>query len=150
MISQEHGRNPFTRKMRVVYEECVENKGPGITKRSLVRIRDVLSDTGDHSPFTALVRSTSNRLISMDKRHIGDKVQKSVSGVLDQVYATMEELLSEKVEDEAEVATRAHIQQLLPALLTEWEQVEKDLLALMLKYGLQPKSGRSQAMVKVE
>ena len=56
----------------------------------------------------------------------------------------------EKVEDEEEIAAKAHLQQLLPTLLSEWEQVDRDLQALMMKYGLQPKFGRSQVMVKVE
>jgi len=62
----------------------------------------------------------------------------------------MDELVTERVEDDAEVAARAHFQQLVPSLLTEWEEVDKDLKAIKLKYGLQPQSGQSQVMVKVE
>jgi len=69
--------------MRVVYKACVEDKGPGITKRSLVRIRDVLSKTDAHSPFATLVRVTAKWLVGMDERHIGDKLQKSVLRILD-------------------------------------------------------------------
>jgi hypothetical protein len=136
--------------MRVVYKACVENKGPGITKRCLARIHDVLEDTGTHSPFAALVRVTAKWLISTDKSHIRDKVQESVSRILDQVHETMDELLSEKVEDEAEIAARAHLQQILPTLLSKWGQVDKDLQAVMAKYGLLPKFERSQEMVKTE
>lgn len=150
VITQEHPRNPFTKKMRVVYKACVENKGPGITKRSLVRIHDVLLDTGARSPFATLVRVTAKWLTTIDEIHIKNKLQESVARILDQVHETMDGLLSEKVEDEEEIAAKAHLQQLLPTLLSEWEQVDRDLQALMMKYGLQPKFGRSQVMVKVE
>ena len=136
--------------MRVVYGECVENKGPGITKRSLARIRDVLSDTDIDSPFASLAQTTAKWFISMDKRNIGDKVQKSVSHILDKVHGNMDELLSERVEDESEIAARARVQELLPCLLDEWEQADKDLQALMAKYGLQPKFGRPQMTAKGE
>ena len=86
--------------MRVVYKACVENKGPGITKRSLVRIHDVLLDTGARSPFATLVRVTAKWLTTIDEIHIKNKLQESVARILDQVHETMDGLLSEKVEDE--------------------------------------------------
>jgi hypothetical protein len=136
--------------MRVVYKACVENKGPGITKRCLARIHDVLEDTGTHSPFAALVRVTAKWLISMDKRHIGGKMKESVSRILDQVHENMNELLSEKVENEEEIAARAHLQQIITISLSKWGQVVKDLQAVKAKHGLLPKFERSQEMVKTE
>ena len=134
-----------------MYETCVEDKGPGITKWSLSRIRDVLSDTGINSPFDSLVHDTAKLFISLDKMHIGDKVQKSVSLILDKVPASMDDSLSEnKAVDEAEIAAKAQLQEVLPTILAELEQVDKDMQAVMAKYGLQPKFERSRVMVKIE
>jgi sigma54-dependent transcription regulator len=148
-MSQEHGKNPFTKEMRVVYKACVENKGPGITKRSLARIHKVLSDTCTKSPLASLVHDTAKVLESTDKRRMGDKVQKSVSRILDQLYTTMDDLLSVKKEDKAEVAAKSQLKRLLPTLLVDWEQADKGLQAAMAKYRLQPKFGRSRATVKI-
>lgn len=148
-MSQEHGKNPFTKEMRVVYEACVENKGSGITKRSLARIHKVLSDTCTKSPLASLVHATAKVLESTDKRRMGDKVQKSISRILDQLYKTMDDLLSVEKEDKAEVAAKSQLKRLLSTLLVDWEQADKGLQAAMVKYGLQPKFGRSRAMVKI-
>jgi hypothetical protein len=136
--------------MRVVYEACVENKGPGITKRSLVRIRGILSDTGNDSPFASIVQHTAKWLDSTDKRRIGAKVQKPVSRILDQVYNTMDDLLKVKVEDKVEVEAKARLERLLPTLLIEWRRADKGLQAVMARYGLQPKFRRSQVIVTID
>lgn len=132
-----------------MYEACVENKGSGITKRSLARIHKVLSDTCTKSPLASLVHATAKVLESTDKRRMGDKVQKSISRILDQLYKTMDDLLSVEKEDKAEVAAKSQLKRLLSTLLVDWEQADKGLQAAMVKYGLQPKFGRSRAMVKI-
>ena len=129
-------------------------------------VEDTDDSTGDNNAYMydAQERSTEQRsrelseggnsklrdVTTIDEIHIKNKLQESVARILDQVHETMDGLLSEKVEDEEEIAAKAHLQQLLPTLLSEWEQVDRDLQALMMKYGLQPKFGRSQVMVKVE
>jgi hypothetical protein len=61
-------------------------------------------------------------------------LEKSVSRILDQVYENMDGLLSEKVEDEAELAARADLKEVLPTLQTAREQADKDLKAVMARY----------------
>jgi len=61
-------------------------------------------------------------------------LEKSVSRILDQVYENMDGLLSEKVEDEAELAARADLKEFLPTLQTAREQADKDLKAVMARY----------------
>lgn len=129
--------------MRLVYQACAEDSGTGVTKRSISRISDVLSDTGPKSPFASLSRGTCKWVGSADNKHIADKLQKSVSCILGQVYGTMDELLSEKVEDEAELAARADLHELLPNLLVRWENIDKDLKAVMAKYRPMPESVQS-------
>jgi hypothetical protein len=121
--------------MRPVYQKCAEDKGVGVTKRSIGRIHDVLSDTGPGSPLARLSYGTSKRLASNDKKHIGETLEKSVSCILDQVHETVNGALSEKVEDEAELVARADLQQFLPALLATREQVDKYLQAVTARYG---------------
>lgn len=133
-ISQDSARNPFTKKMRPVYQACKEDKGTGVTKRSISRIGDVLSNKSSSSPFASLSRGTSRWFESADKRHIRDNLEKSVSCVLDQVYETMDGLLGEKVKDEAELAARADLKQFLPSVKAAWEQIDKDLKAIMARY----------------
>jgi hypothetical protein len=136
-MSQDCGRNPFTKKMRPVYKVCAEDKGTGVTKRSIGRTGDVLSDEGPTSPFACLVRGTSKRLRSDDETLIGATLKKFVSDILDQVYETVNGALIEKIEDEAELAARADLQQFLPTLLAARDQVDQDLQAVMTRYGLQ-------------
>jgi hypothetical protein len=54
-----------------------------------------------------------------------------------------------KEEDKTEVAAKSQLKRLLPTLLVDWEQADKGLQAAMAKYRLQPKFGRSRAMVKI-
>jgi hypothetical protein len=121
-----------------------------VTKRSIDRIRDVLSDTGPKSPYASLSRGASRWLNTTDIKHIGDTVGESVSLMLDRVYESMDELLSEKVENEAEVAARLHLQQVLPTIVAIRDQIDIDLQAVMAKYGVLPQSGQSQGVVKSE
>lgn len=120
--------------MRPVYNACMLDKGTGITRRSIGRIRESLSNTGDRSPFAGFTRVLTRWLNAMDKYHVEEVMQPAVAGILTQLYEAMEELLSDKVEDEVEVAARADLQQLVPALLVEWEQTNKDLQAVKAKY----------------
>jgi hypothetical protein len=126
--------------MLIVYQACAKDKGAGVTKRSIGRIRNVLSDMGPKSPFASLSRVTANRLSLKDKFHIGDVLGKSISSILDEFYETVNGALQDKVEDETELAVRADLQQFLPALLTARDQVDKDLQAVMARHGLQPRS----------
>jgi hypothetical protein len=135
--------------MRPVYEACREDKGTGVTKRSIDRIREVLSDTGPKSPYASLSRGISRWLNSSDRKHIGDIVGESVVLILDQVYESMDNLLNEKVENEAEVAARLYLQRFLPIHMTHRDQGDKDLQAVMARYGLQLKFGQPQAEVRM-
>lgn len=122
--------------MLIVYQACAKDKGAGVTKHSTGRIRNFLSDMGPKSPFASISRGTSNRLNLKEKFHIGDVLGKSISSILDEVYETVNGALQDKVEDETELAVRADLQQFLPALLTARDQVDKDLQAVMARYGL--------------
>jgi hypothetical protein len=66
-------------------------------------------------------------------------MKESVSRILDQVHENMNELPSEKVENEEEIAARAHLQQIITISLSKWVQVVKDLQAVKAKHGLLPK-----------
>lgn len=133
-ISQDSMRNPFTNKMRPVYQACKEDKGTGVTQRSIDRIGGVLSNTSSSSPFASLQRGTSRSFGSADKKHVRDNLSKSISCILDQVYESMDGLLSEEVVDEAELAARADLKQFLPSVKAAWVQADKDLKAIVAKY----------------
>lgn len=135
--------------MRLVYRTCAEDKGRGVTNRSIDRIDAVLSDVGHCSAFASLARETSDRLVSTDRIPVQKNLQ-SVSRILRRMYVTMDELLEERVEGDAEVAARAHVQQLLPRLLTDWEQINADLQAVMARYGVQPQFEPSPDLVVVK
>jgi hypothetical protein len=120
--------------MRPVYQECAEDRGPGVTERSMTSIHSVLSDTGKRSPLALFARDTCMWLRSTDRRQIANNLHQSVSPIVDQLYEAVDEMLSKKMEDEAGLAARADLKQFVSTLLADLEQIGKDLQVVKAKY----------------
>lgn len=125
--------------MRPVYDECIADRGTGVTKRSLDRIEEALSKKGSDSPFAVAARRISAKLNDTDFRHMAKDVQPRVDKVLRRLFASVDSLLDNEVVDEAEVVAKKDLQGLLPVLMSDYKQACTDFQAVKSKYA--PKGG---------
>jgi len=121
--------------MQAVYAACQNDGGSGVTRRSIDRIEAFLAEDGKNSAFAAVARHVTAKFLGTDKRHITRHVQRVVERLLKQLYTSVDGVLDNKVVDEQEAAARDGLQQLLPALLLEWEVANQTLQAVKAKYG---------------
>lgn len=120
--------------MQPVYRECVADSGAGITKRSMDRIEAFLTEEGKNSAFATVARRVTSKFLNTDKKHITQRVQEQVDRLLRQLYVSVDDLLDNKVVDEAEATARTELQELLPTLLSDWEQASQELRTIKAKY----------------
>jgi hypothetical protein len=133
-VSQDNSKNAFSDKMQAIYAACQDDSGSGVTKRSIDRIEAFLAESGKNSAFTAVARQVTAKFLSTDKRHVIKRVQRVVEQLLKQLYASVDGVLDNKILDEEEAAARDELQELLPALLFEWEEANQSLQAVKAKY----------------
>jgi hypothetical protein len=133
-VSQDNSKNAFSDKMQAIYAACQDDSGSGVTKRSIDRIEAFLAESGKNSAFTAVARHVTAKFLSTDKRHVTKRVQRVVEQLLKQLYASVDGVLDNKILDEEEAAARDELQELLPALLFEWEEANQSLQAVKAKY----------------
>ena len=120
--------------MTAIYEACQNDSGHGVTKRSLARIEDFLSEQGKGSAFVAVARRVTVKFLETDKRRVTDHVQRKIGRLLEQMYASVDGVLGNKIVDEEEATARNDLQELLPVLLYDWEQANQSLQAVKAKY----------------
>lgn len=132
--SQDNKKNTFSKRMQSVYEACQNDSGQGVTNRSLARIEAFLSEQGKNSAFVAVARRVTNKFLETDKRRVTDHVQNKIGRLLEQMYASVDGVLDNKIVDEEEAAARQDLQELLPILLYDWEQANQSLEAVKAKY----------------
>jgi hypothetical protein len=133
-VSQDNNKNAFSNKMEAIYNACQLDSGSGVTKRSIDRIEAFLTEQGKNSAFTAVARHVTARFFSTDRRHIAKRVQRNIESLLNQLYASVDGVLDNKIVDEEEAAARAELQEILPVLLFEWEEANQSLQAVKAKY----------------
>lgn len=133
-VSQDNSKNTFSEKMQLVYAACQNDGGMGVTKRSIARIEAFLSDIEKNSAFPTVARSVASKFIATDKKRVVENVQREVERLLDQLYASVDGMLDNKIVDDEEAAARSEMQELLPELLLDWEQASQDLQAVKAKY----------------
>lgn len=125
--------------MRPIYGEASRDGGQGVTKRSLDRIEALLSRAGDRSPFAKVSESVTKKFTSTDKKHM-ESVQRDVRRLLQRLYKSVDELLEERVVDEAEIAVKTELHDMMPALLLEYDEVCRDLRAIKARYSAKQKT----------
>jgi N-acetyl-beta-hexosaminidase len=133
-VSQDSNKNAFSKRMQSVYTACQEDSGNGVTKRSINRIETFLSEEGKNSAFVAVARHVTARFLHTDKSRITDKVKHKIERLMDQLYASVDGVLDNKIVDEQEAAARNDMEELLPGLLHDWEQASQSLQAVKANY----------------
>lgn len=133
-ITQDSFGNWFSRTMRPVYEACRDDSGTGVTKRSLDRLQEHLSKTGKDSSFFYVEKQVSAALLQTDSKYVTERIQESVKRILQQVYASVDNLVDDNLVDEKVVAAREAVAGVLPGLQEEWQAVSDELQAVKKKY----------------
>jgi hypothetical protein len=134
-VSQDSNKNAFSKRMQTVYSACQDDSGNGVTKRSINRIETFLAEEGKNSAFVAVARHVTKRFHDADRNRITKQVQRKVERLLDQLYASVDAVLDNKIVDEEESAARSEMQELLPGLLNDWQQANKSLQVVKAEYG---------------
>lgn len=133
-VTQDSFKNVFSTRMRPVYEHCAADSGSGVTNRSMDAIEKTLSCTGHDSAFAVAARRISTKLNDTDRRHMIRVVFPAVEKLLERLHTSVDNLLDNKIVDEAEVAAKKALKGLLPILRADWEQASKKLEAVKAKY----------------
>jgi hypothetical protein len=131
--SQDNKKNAFSRKMQAIYDKCQSDSGQGVTKRSLARIESFLSEKGKGSAFVAVTRRVTTKFLETDQKRITENVKHKIGRLLEQMYASIDGMLDNKIVDEEEATARSDLQELLPILLHDWEQANQSLQAVEAK-----------------
>jgi hypothetical protein len=133
-VTQDSEKNVFSIRMQPVYRACVDDSGAGITKRSLDRIETFLAEEGKSSAFATVARRVTHKFLTIDRKHMKLRLQDRVDHLLRQLYVSVDDLLDNKVVDQAEAAARLELQDILPVLLFEWKEASQQLRAVVAKY----------------
>lgn len=133
-VSQDNNKNAFSHKMEAIYAACQNDRGNGVTKRSIDRIEAFLAEQGKNSAFTAVARHVTTKFLSTDKRHVTKRVQRLTEQLLNRLYESVDGVLDNKVVDEEEAEARNELEQVLPVLLFEWEEANQILQAVKARY----------------
>jgi hypothetical protein len=133
-VTQDNSQNAFSIKMQSVYTACQNDSGSGVTKRSIERIETLLADKGPNSAFVSVARHVTEKFLATDQGRITSRVQRKIERLLDQLYTSVDY----KIVDEQEVAARDEMQELLPVLVSDWEQANQCLQAVKAKYAASP------------
>lgn len=133
-VTQDNDKNVFSRRIKPIYEKCAADKGAGVTKRSMDAIEKTLSRTVHDSAFAVAALRVSTKLSDTDRKHMSRTIFTAVDKLLERLYTSVDNLLDNKIVDEAEVAFKKDLKGLLPVLRADWEQASKELEAVKAKY----------------
>ncbi|KAK5718256.1 hypothetical protein LTR17_015706 [Elasticomyces elasticus] len=136
-VTQDSNRNYFSRNIQVVYDECHEDSGEGVTKRCLARIEAHLTKGQADSPFTKVERSLTSALIKNDAKHTSantESVKERVKSIFSSLYQSFDRLIDKTVEDPREKVAREGLQEILGELEMEYEVAKEMLMQVKAKY----------------
>lgn len=130
-------RNAFSRSMQAIYQTCAKDPNrKDITRRSKKAIEEHLSQTGKKSPFEVAMGDVVKQVVKVHRETMTQRIQPNVKSSLNQLCASLADLLDEKVVSEAEAAAKKDLRKVVLELQAEWKRASQDLEKVKKGYGM--------------
>jgi len=134
-VTQDREKNVFSSSMHSIYQECnSDSNRKGISRRSLDRLEDHLTQDGPKNPFAVASRNLTRGILTADRANVVDHLQTSISEIFTRLYVSMDELLDDTQLDDTEAEARSQMKELLPAQHAGLKAICQDYAAVKAKY----------------
>lgn len=128
-------KNHFSKTTKPVYEACVEDRGPGVTQRSMDNLIAHVSKCGTSSPFVVMERELTSALLKIEEIWTSGFLEQKVASILAQVYQCVEELVQDaETEGDNVKGPQQAVADVLPALNEEYAELCERFEALREGY----------------